>query len=242
METQSDINRIPNATIVVARNSSISEDMIMSAARLFSENYGTWSNGKRVKMSPSKLKEMLLPSFEGAQHFHVRALVDDELVGHDFATRWPFEGKQTCWVTQLVVRKDFRRKGYATAMLRKLRAGTDGPDWACGILSSHAGAVRAVLRTFGGLGLEDFSLDFTHIWACRVMPSCPIAYVRTAQVHEKVISDTKGDANASVAFTDFHVDHNEPEEALDIVRRDGLPWPFGRLPEGHEFLALTQLS
>ena len=38
----------------------------------------------------------------------------DELAGYAFATRWMYEVRGICWVTQLCVRVEYRRKGLAT--------------------------------------------------------------------------------------------------------------------------------
>jgi GNAT superfamily N-acetyltransferase len=37
-----------------------------------------------------------------------------ELAGYAFATRWQYEGRTICWVTQLCVAPEYRREGLAT--------------------------------------------------------------------------------------------------------------------------------
>jgi hypothetical protein len=96
----------------------ITEDVLEAAAKLFSLNYGIWgplaeenlgpfvkqgqqlfllsrrANGRtigaRVKMSSKKLMDQILPL--GADNIYIRMLIDNELVGNVFATRWVCEG------------------------------------------------------------------------------------------------------------------------------------------------------
>ena len=224
----------------IAVGSAITEEMIAAAASIFSENYGVWSNGKRVKMGASRLKAMLLPTSNAAEHFYVRALTGDKLAGNVFACRWKHEGRQICWITQLVVDKDFRGKGIATKLLQKLQEG-HAEDRGFGLLSSHPAAVRAALRAFGR-GLENVDLDMTKNWAGAIMASCPVDYVKTAKLHGSLFQDGVVDGSVSTAFTNFYVDHGEPLEALAKVREANIAWPFGDLPDGHEFLVLVKVK
>ena len=63
-------------------------------------------------MPPRRLREQILP--EKKSHSLVRASVGREVFGHVFATRWLSGDKQICWITQLCVGKEWRRKGVAT--------------------------------------------------------------------------------------------------------------------------------
>ena len=68
------------------------------------------------------------------------------------------------------------------------------------------------------------------------MGSSPVQYVRNAQLHENT------DGSVLCADTGFWVDHAEPDAALRVVKERGIEWPFGKLPEGHEFLAIAKVS
>lgn len=70
-------------------------------------------------------------------------------VGNAFASRWVCgdDATQMCWVTQLVVHKDYRKRGLATGLLEKLR---DDGDGVVGIVSSHPAACLAAVRGFTG--------------------------------------------------------------------------------------------
>jgi hypothetical protein len=215
----------------------ITPEIISLAALFFSENYGVWKDGSRVKMSPARLERMILPN--GGRNQCVRATRDGKLVGHVFACHWNHKGRRICWVAQLVVDQQSRRQGIAISMLRKLRE--EEQIHIVGILSSHPGAIRAALRAFGR-GLEDVDLETTRSSGVEIMASYPVGYVKTARVHGSLFDDKVNDGSVSSAYTGFHVDHAEPVEALEQVQKEGHVWPFGELPEGNEFLVLLEVS
>jgi hypothetical protein len=114
----------------------------------------------------------------------------------------------------------------------------DPDDQAVGILSSHPFAILAALRVFGR-GVEDVDLEMTRTRAAAVMRSCPVRYVRNAKLRGSLFEG--GEENVvSCADTAFWVDHGEPLWALDVIKETGVFWPFGRLPDGCEFLILVE--
>jgi GNAT superfamily N-acetyltransferase len=140
------------------QNESITDELLEDAAKLFSTNYGKWSveatkkfgrfakNGSRVHLSTLRLRNQCLP--DGVPCTHVRVLLEGKLVGHVFAARWVTEtGKTVCWVTQLVVHTNYRERGLATALLRRLKE--NGEDDIYGIMSSHPAACKAAAIAFG---------------------------------------------------------------------------------------------
>lgn len=73
------------------------------------------------------------------------------------------------------------------------------------------------------------------------MASSPVDYVRTARLRGSLFETNVDDGTVSCADTNFYVEHTEPDEALELVRSlKGIDWPFGTLPEGHEFLLFIQ--
>lgn len=76
---------------------------------------------------------------------YTRATVDGALAGQAFACRWEHDGKTVCWITQLVVHRDYRRQGLATSLLRELRE--DGDDM-FGIMSSSPAACLAFANAY----------------------------------------------------------------------------------------------
>lgn len=83
---------------------------------------------------------------EGTSCSYVRVSVNDYLAGHAFACRWAVNGKIVCWVTQLVVHRDYRERGLAVGLLNELKQ--DGDD-VYGVMSSHPAACLAAAKAFG---------------------------------------------------------------------------------------------
>lgn len=143
----------------------VTNDMLVKAAQLFSENYGSWGPnsrrpgqikeafpsaylipliGQRVVLTARRLKEQHMPS--AAVTFYASVTIDGKLVGNAFACRWEFNGKSVCWITQLVVDRDYRERGVASGLLRSLRTGREE---IYGIVSSNPAACLAAARGFG---------------------------------------------------------------------------------------------
>lgn len=76
--------------------------------------------------------------------------------------------------------------------------------------------------------------------ASAIMASSPVDYVRKARLHGSLFEENNADGAISSADTDFWVDHQEPLAALKSVRDKGVVWPFGELPDGHEYLILVK--
>ena len=150
----------------------VTDGMLKEASRLFSENYGIWPRGTgpsagafakegeqvdfmsvapadrgggRVKITKDRLRAQYLP--ESAACSYVRVTVDDHLAGNAFACYWTYNHRSVCWITQLVVHRDYRERGLAVGLLNELRQ--DGCD-IYGLVSSHAAACLAAAKAFGG--------------------------------------------------------------------------------------------
>lgn len=113
--------------------------------------------------------------------------------------------------------------------------------YAVGILSSHPFSISAVARVFGD-GIEDIDLDVMRLEAKDIMASCPVTYVRDANLRGALFEDVTINETISCADTQFWVDHGEPNEALSVIKDKGINWPLGFLPEGHEYLLLSSLG
>jgi hypothetical protein len=72
--------------------------------------------------------------------------VHGKLAGNAFACRWTVDGKTVCWITQLVVHGDYRERGIASGLLKRIEQ--DG-DHAYGVMSSHPAACLAAAKAFG---------------------------------------------------------------------------------------------
>ncbi|KAK4136080.1 hypothetical protein BT67DRAFT_440229 [Trichocladium antarcticum] len=133
------------------QSEDITDAMLAEAAQLFSEHYGVWATpppgrrggkpGTRVKLSGPRLRSQCLPA--GSRCSYARVTVDGTLAGNAFACRWDYQGRQVCWVTQLVVHRDYRERRLATRLLETLR---DTDDEIFGIMSSHPAACIAIAK------------------------------------------------------------------------------------------------
>src|SRR4051794_39578674 len=115
--------------------SQVTDSMLQEASQLFSENYGVWGKnagrvgrafakeGKltQVDTIPSAYKNRK-PCTDRAQFLpkdgacsYVRVTVDNHLAGNVFACRWTYNNKSVCWITQLVVHRDYRERRLAVA-------------------------------------------------------------------------------------------------------------------------------
>jgi hypothetical protein len=68
-------------------------------------------------MTPARLEEQSLT--EGTDSVLVRAIAKNKLAGYAFATRWNYQGRKMCWVTQLCVDPEFRGMKLATNVFHK---------------------------------------------------------------------------------------------------------------------------
>jgi GNAT superfamily N-acetyltransferase len=76
---------------------------------------------------------------------YVRVSVGGKLAGNAFACRWTVNGKNICWVTQLVVHREYRKRGLATGLLNEIRLDADD---VYGVMSSHPAACLAAAKAF----------------------------------------------------------------------------------------------
>ncbi|GAW20771.1 hypothetical protein ANO14919_102820 [Xylariales sp. No.14919] len=214
----------------------VTDDMLLHAAELFSQNYAVWGEhssrpGKRVTLSARRLRSQHLPANSSSSY--VRVTVDGKLAGNAFACRWPWQGKTICWVTQLVVGMEYRDRGLAKGLLGALREDVDD---IYGIMSSHPAACLAAGATFAG-SIEKISLDFIAKNAVSITRASPIPYVRGANLRGSLFDTTDSTGLVSGVNTEFFVDHQEPLEALSKVR-ELWNWSLGELPDGHEYLLI----
>lgn len=97
-------------------------------------------------MGAQRLREQYLP--EGIASSYTRVVVNGHLAGNVFACRWSYNGEIVCWITQLVVHKDYRERGLARGLLTALRQDSDS---IFGIISSHPAACLAAATSYGSM-------------------------------------------------------------------------------------------
>ena len=93
-----------NFTFQIRSGDRVSESDLESAARLFSDAYGTWGwqassridqrlkQGTRIKMGARKLRAQCIPGDLKGRVAHVRVLANDELIGSAWALYWVYDG------------------------------------------------------------------------------------------------------------------------------------------------------
>ncbi|KAI1495772.1 hypothetical protein F5X99DRAFT_422653 [Biscogniauxia marginata] len=197
-------------------SSEVTEDMLVEAAKFFSENYGVWGEqssrpGRRVTLTARRLRAQYL--LESAKTSYTRVTVNETLAGNAFVCRWTCDGKTVCWITQLVVGEAYRERGLASGLLRALKE--DG-DHVYGIMSSHPAACLAAAATFGST-IEKISLDFIAENATPILKASPIKYIRDAKLCGSLFDNTDSTGLVSGVNTNFFVDHQEPLEALSVI-------------------------
>ncbi|KAJ5965258.1 Acyl-CoA N-acyltransferase [Penicillium waksmanii] len=217
--------------------SQVTDEELGEAAVLFRDNYGVWGEqtgraGQPVSLSVKRMRSQYLPS--SANTIYARVTVDGTFAGYAFACRWQHQQLNVCWITQLVINRNFRNLGLAKALLNALRERT---DHVYGIMSSHPAACLAAASSFGG-AIERISLEFIAQNAENVLSNSPIQYIRDAQLHGSLFG-TGSDGMVSGVDTGFFVDHTEPNSALQAIQTN-LNWPLGNLVEGHEYLLLIR--
>ncbi|KAH8743623.1 hypothetical protein F5883DRAFT_592349 [Diaporthe sp. PMI_573] len=224
--------------ITTHEGKKVTAAMLEDAANLFSDNYGIWGDkgpgkpGSRVKMSADRLRAQCLP--EGSRSTYIMVTVEGVLAGNAFACRWEYEGRQVCWVTQLVVHSDYRERRLASSLLSAL---IDNDDDILGIMSSHPAACKALVKSVGELRFAELPLDFAAAHAVGVMSASPVSYIKDAKVCGRLFEAQDTSGMICGVNSNFYVDHAEPLEALSEFQEDG-NWPLGDLSDGHEFLLL----
>ncbi|PGH19230.1 tartrate dehydrogenase [Polytolypa hystricis UAMH7299] len=229
--------QMSNASYQNFTGDNVTDAMLNEAAKLFNQNYGVWgegshSPGKPVRLSGGRLREQYLPDPSACSY--ARVTVDGTLAGNAFTCRWKLDGRNICWVTQLVVDRDYREHGLATTLLSWLQ---NGMDDIYGIMSSHPAACLASATSFGAY-IERMPFEFARENAEAATRASPIPYIREAKLRGSLFDPSDSTGLVCGVDTGFFVDHGEPLEALERVRRVR-EWSFGELPEGHEYLIVV---
>ncbi|KAF7310584.1 hypothetical protein HMN09_00601200 [Mycena chlorophos] len=230
-------------TFRLLEGSSVSDEVLSECAALFSSSYGVWSDavsrplkpGGQVKMSLAKLREQVFPC--SSRNFLAVCTGEEGcIIGHAFATLWDFsEGKTICWVTQLVVSALHRQRSIATSLVHMLPR-----TYAFGVASSHPAACLAVAKC-AHANMRKVDLDFICTTAPLALTTSPIPYLRSAPLRGRLFQGPS--MMISAAFTDFGVDHREPQAArAQWEGKHDMSWPLGELEDRHEYLYIVRCS
>lgn len=100
-------------------------DVVDKCARLFSSEYGQWAlESEALGFNPGKkihLSSNLLCNICGVDNNCgvVTCMLDDHHIGHALFVRFKTtKDLEVCWITQLVVAKEYRNLGIATRLIR----------------------------------------------------------------------------------------------------------------------------
>lgn len=67
------------------------------------------------------------------------------------------------------------------------------------------------------------------------MKASPIPYIKDAKLRGSLFDSNESTGLIVGVDTNFYIDHEEPLQALHVIR-EHWRWPLGELPEGHEYL------
>lgn len=203
--------------------SKVTVPQLEACATLFSEHYGVWgpaakTPGDRVRLSPARLKVQCL--FNESCTL-TTATDNGKLLGHVFSTKFQYHGDVVSWITQLVVHSDYRNKGIASTLCRM--AWNIQTEFACGLVTSHPHAVRALERATQKRC--DPALIQPH--AESLIGACGIPYLAGCRLPRP--------EESCAVNTGFFVDHTE----VNLLLANTRGWRLGSLQDGEEFFAVT---
>lgn len=211
----------------------MTEDEIVSCSRIFSENYGKWSNaapdgraGRPVRLSPDLIRAMFV---DLPDRYVALVYDDDRHIGQVFYLRRPspwHPGRNITFVLQLVIDRAYRGRRLGLSLLQSVFGLSDDDAW--GIFSSNPLTIRALEdATFRHVNVDLVERKITdglQETLSDVLPSCAW-----------LASYRRGCVN-----TDYPVDHGENERKISKAYPDGgFPFADSPLQDGEEWLAIT---
>ncbi len=210
---------------------AIPEDLVAECAQLFSNYYGVWAEEghkpvHKVQLGPARLTAQCLFDTDTCRVVIARHITG-ELVGQAFYCSFMYKSlqKKVVWITQLVVKEEFRGCHLARKLLTL--ACEDKGLFACCLVSCHPYAVLALESALG----KKCDLAMTALHAKAVVQDSKIAYTRDKAIEVSV----GGSLKRSVVQTNYHVSHCDVD-----ARRAALPsWHLGPLHAGEEYLAMV---
>ena len=208
--------------------SSLSDNELEETAKLFSENYGKYSErhpdekkrGKQIALKSSYYKR----NFTSNDYTYVAlAYYKYELVGQAFYVIEKTDQGNATWVVQLVVKKEFRRHDIAKRLLFSIWGFSN--DYAWGLATTNP----LTIKTLESATLRKVSLK-------KMQENIQVI----KQLSEKINFITKHDISItdknSTVNSSYYVSH---EDIPDFIANYGKDWVFGDLQEGFEWLAFT---
>lgn len=216
------IEAIEDVVYISKRTSNLSEDEMAECAELFSSSYGRYSQdstyrpGGQIRMSA----KYYMKNYQGDNFYVAMARYEDRLIAHAFYIRKKCKEGMVTWVLQLVVDKNYRKKGIASTLLRSIWGFSD--DFAWGLASANPCTVK--------------TLESATFRKCR--PVIIQKNLSTIKEIGKDISFVKSEAfevtkMSSQINTEFYIDNSEFTRDYSCERI------LGKLKPGREWLAFT---
>ena len=212
-------------TYSVRSGSALSDDEWAEVSELFSSSYGFYSQndpsgraGRRIRLSPDYYRR----SYATDTYRVAFCRNNERLVAEAVYRECDTSRGRAAFVVQLVVDRDYRRRGIASTLLHAIWGFSDFCCW--GIVTSNAFTVEsleaATFRHVRPLMMRD-NADFV-----RHEVLSGIGFLDTAKWS---VTDT-----TSVVDSGFYTDRSMPSESTDEVSSR-----LGNLPEGSEWLAIV---
>lgn len=199
---------------------------ISIVAKLFSENYGTWSASAprtgNIKMSATLIKKSIV---DKPDRYIAMVFSDQDLVGYAFYLKRTTKGaKRVTWILQLVVKKDYRGQSIGTKLMHSIWGMSD--SWAWGLYTANPLTIKA---------LEDATMRKVTVHAI----DAHISEIK--EVAYDLFDSTTwiDDYSNGIVNTNFHIDHANATAKINQYYA-GRKFPFSKvLPDGKEWLAFV---
>lgn len=208
---------------------TIPDDTLLECVHLFNEHYGVWEKNNplghsgRVRLSKKRIHEL----FSSDNSWIALAYYQDSVIGYVATIRLSHADLgYVTWVTQLVVREEFRNFGVAKRLLSSVWGFTDHFAW--GIITPNPYAIRALEKTTGRRCDLDVMNEYI-LWIGKFVDE-NIIYAGGENI---VIS-----SDESIIRTNFYVSHSEIDEMIERASKS-VDWSIGKPSSGEEWLAVT---
>lgn len=207
--------------------SSMSEELMVACAKLFSENYGFWSglNDPSKKGKPIRLSQKYYEDFSRQKDIYVSTChYDGRLIGQGFFLMKETKEHRRCsWVLQLVVHKDFRKKGVGSRLLQSAWGFSDFQAW--GLATTNAVTIKT---------LE--SVTWREVTPEEIFKNLEIIRNLCADIPFIEKDPLVMPGQCSQVFSNFYpafpTEESKKEHPLYTAR-------LGEIKDGHEWLAFT---
>ena len=208
--------------------STLTEEEINDVSKLFSENYGKYSEnhpeaekkGRQIVMKPGYYKRNLTSN---DYTYVALAYYNTTLIGQAFYVIEKTKQGNAIWVVQLVVKKEFRRQQIAKKLLFSIWGFSN--DYAWGLATTNP----LTIKTLESATLKKVSLEVMkkNIDIIKQLAN------KVNFISQEDISIT--DSNA-IVNSSYYVSH---DDIPAFISNYGDNWIFGELHEGFEWLAFT---